>query len=84
MVCWNSKHHSYYYQVQGQLLLSGQLRCLFIVYTGYSDEELVIVDIAANADFQMDMIDKLHDFYNSSFRPALIAEKVYKNTDQLY
>ena len=76
--------HSYYYQVQGQLLLSGRLRCLFIVYTGYTEEELIVVDIAADAEFQMNMIDKLRNFFNSSFCPALIAEKVYKNTDKLY
>ena len=73
--------HNYYYQVQGQLLLSGRLRCLFIVYT---ELDFIIVDIAADTQFQMEMVDKLKDFYDTVFCPALIAEKVYKKADMFY
>ena len=50
----------------------------------YTDIEMVIIDVAADSQFQMQMLEKLNNFYYNFFRPALIAEKVYKNADQFY
>ena len=72
-------HHRYYYQVQGQLLCSDRLFCDFVVYTL---QDMKIIRIKRNEQFISDMVVKLKDFYEVYFKPALLENCFYKNTDK--
>ena len=72
--------HNYFYQIQGQLLLSGRTQCQLIVYTNV---DFLVVPVLADPIFQEHMLDKLFKFYNNVFKEILIEERVYKGTDKL-
>ena len=72
--------HNYFYQIQGQLLLSGRTQCQLIVYTNVY---LLVVPVLADPIFQEHMLDKLFKFYNNVFKEILIEERVYKGTSKL-
>lgn len=70
-----NKQHDYYYQVQGQLLITGAAYCEFIVYT---KSDLSVVRVLPDNNFQMNMLNTLCDFYKTYAMPYL-----EKNTDDL-
>ena len=62
-----------FYQIQGQLFLTGRTQCQLIVYTNV---DLVVVTVLADHIFQEHMLDNV-------FKQILIEEPVYKGTDKL-
>ena len=73
------KTHSYYYQVQGQLLCSGRDICHFVVYTL---KDIKIMVIERDDNFITSMITTLEQFYIQYFREALLNNVFFKNTDK--
>ena len=72
---WSLKSsHSYYYQVQGQLLLTGRTTCIFIVYTS---KDMVTCAISADSEHQKMMLTKLISFWQNEFMTVLLQEKVF-------
>ena len=67
------RSHNYYFQVQGQLGISGRKWVDFVVWTcnGMSVER-----IYANPDFFKDMVSLLNQFYIDSFLPELFSRRV--------
>ena len=64
-----SKSHQYYYQVMGQMGLTGAAWCDFFVYTtnDYHCER-----IAFDSEFFNNMVEKLDHFYFNFFLPAFL------------
>lgn len=60
--------HNYYYQVQGQLLVTGVEYCDFVVYT---KEDLVVTRIFPDLDFMKNMLDDLSRFFVEHIRNRL-------------
>ena len=69
------ENHDYYYQIQGQLYCTELSRCDFVVYT-LSDMQKI--QINRNDAFIDDMKDKLINFYDEYFCPALLNKYYYK------
>ena len=68
------RSHSYYYQVQGQLALSGRKWCDFVIWTCV---DISIERIFADSDFfQQHMLPFLNDFYVKAFIPELFTCRV--------
>jgi len=67
------KNHNYYFQVQGQLAISGRKFCDFVVWTlqGYSVER-----ICFDPQLWQDMSQKLQSFYLNCIMPELWSERV--------
>ena len=67
------KNHNYYFQVQGQLAISGRKFCDFVVWTlhGYSVEK-----ICFDPQLWQDMSQKLQSFYFNCIMPELWSERV--------
>lgn len=61
-----SKIHNCYYQIQGQLLLSGLDFCDFVIYTRV---DLYIERVYKDVLFINSMIQKLHEFHVNKFCP---------------
>ena len=59
-----SKEHNCYYQIQGQLLLSGLNFCDFVLYTR---KDLYTQRVYKDIQFINAMISKLHDFHVNYF-----------------
>ncbi|XP_052246982.1 uncharacterized protein LOC127855443 [Dreissena polymorpha] len=70
------QNHLYYYQVQGQMAVSGRRWCDFVVWTcaGLSVERITF-----NNKLWMQMQARLDDFYIKSFIPELYSLRVYRN-----
>lgn len=54
--------HDYYYQVQGQLMVTGAPFCDFIVYTS---KDIFVERVLPNKEFSQILFDKLFNFYKS-------------------
>lgn len=54
------KYHDYYYQVQGQLMISGAPFCIFVVYT---KKDLFVQKINLDIDFVLNMFERLSSFF---------------------
>jgi len=67
------KNHNYYFQVQGQLAISGRKFCEFVVWTlqGYSVER-----ICFDPQLWQDMSQTLQSFYLNCIMPELWSERV--------
>ena len=63
------ENHSYYYQIQGQLLCSNRKLCYLVVYTS---KDLVVVKVPRDDVFIQDMVPKLLAFFDNHFRDALL------------
>lgn len=74
------RSHSYYYQVQGQLALTGRSWCDFFVWTlkGHSTER-----IRFDKSFWDQMVQKLNSFYLKAVIPELFSERI-KRGKKLY
>ena len=73
--------HSYYYQVQGQLMITGRPQCIFAVYT---EVDMVAIVIPADIPLHRTMQEKLGIFYEEVFKPALLEDFVYKRSSKLF
>lgn len=62
------KAHDYYFQVQGQLLVTSAPFCDFAVYTS---KDIFIERILPDSDFQLTMLKKLSVFYRDHAMPFL-------------
>jgi roadblock/LC7 domain-containing protein len=62
------KNHDYYFQIQGQLMVTGVSFCIFVVYTR---KDLFVEKITKNVDFITEMFDKLANFY-LQYRPRIL------------
>lgn len=58
--------HEYWCQIQGQLMVTGAIKCVFILYTRKS---LHVEDINPCSTTMQSMFDKLYNFF-SEYRPA--------------
>lgn len=65
-----NQDHQYYFQVQGQLLVTGAEFCDFVVFT---KNDLFIQRIKPDVKFMQDMLDRLSDFYFQHIKPLLDA-----------
>ncbi|KAK3106389.1 hypothetical protein FSP39_018991 [Pinctada imbricata] len=67
------KNHNYYYQVQGQLAISGRKYCDFVVWTlkGFSVQR-----IKFDENFWSNMLCKLNKFYLHAVLPELYSSRV--------
>ena len=69
--------HSYYYQVQMQMGVTGSKRCDLVLFTSATEDVLII---RANFDenFWCRLEEKLLDFHSINIVPALVAQGFYK------
>ncbi|XP_018575090.1 uncharacterized protein LOC108913925 [Anoplophora glabripennis] len=72
------KTHNYYYQVQGQLAITGRVICYFVIYTGDSND-LLIQKIASDKPFIDNMFKKLETFYMDCLAPEIILNRRGRN-----
>jgi hypothetical protein len=60
-----NKNHNYYYQIQGQLNISGRSTCMFVVYTF---EDMFVEHISVDQDmWRHSMVPKLKAFYECHY-----------------
>lgn len=69
------KNHSYFYEIQGQLFVTGRQEAKLVVYTTV---ETVIISINRDEEFIKKMVDRLTTFYNNHFRIVIIDKYLYK------
>ena len=67
------KSYNYYFQIQGQLGISGRKRVDFVVWTCNG---MLVKRICANPDCSQDMALLLSKFYVDSFLPELFSRRV--------
>ncbi|KAJ8671850.1 hypothetical protein QAD02_003109 [Eretmocerus hayati] len=72
------KKHPYYYQVQGQMLVTNRAYCDFVVWTFVDMHHKTI---ERDPDFIQEMLKKLIDFYDKHLKPAILEKYLYRNTD---
>lgn len=70
--------HAYYFQVQGQMALSGRSWCDFVVWTCVSCS---IERIKFDEQFWGVMTKKLEQFYKDAFLPELFSSRVARGRD---
>jgi len=64
-------NHSYYYQIQGQLGITGRKKCFFVVYTG---SDVFIEEVVFDSEYwAVCMVPRLALFYNKHLRPYIAA-----------
>lgn len=74
-----SKHHNYFYQVQGQLVCTDRNICYFCIFTFV---DFVVLKIVRDDEFCTDMLDKLKLFFHEHFNPTLMNKYVYNFYDK--
>ncbi|XP_045163375.2 uncharacterized protein LOC123527777 [Mercenaria mercenaria] len=74
-LCHLKTGHKYYYQVQGQMALTGMKWCDFVIWTlgGMSVER-----IEFNEECWLGMLVKLKDFYQHAVLPELFSRRVQR------
>ena len=75
LLCLN-KSHDYFYQVQGQLYVTGRKICFFVVYTLC---DYLVIEITRDDTFICELNSSLDDFFFTNFKPALLHKFFYKN-----
>ncbi|KAJ8671840.1 hypothetical protein QAD02_003099 [Eretmocerus hayati] len=73
------KNSEYYYQVQGQLLVTRRSFCDFIVWTF---KDLVQVSIKRDETFIDAMLKDLKKFYKNHLQPAILEKYLYRNSEK--
>ena len=68
------KDHRYYYQVQGQMAVTGILKCYFIAYIY---KGIFTLEVEFNSSFWSSVQEKLNSFYVKGLLPVLKGGKVY-------
>ena len=74
-----NKEHQYYYQVQGQLLVTGRFFCDFVVYTFKS---CVRVRVYRDEIFISKLVTDLCDYYQRYMKPAVLNKYFYRDYDK--
>ena len=64
-----SKSHNYFYQIQGQLLVTGMPFCEFIVF---SNADIFVQRIMPDNEVMQSILKKMADFYISDFKPFIL------------
>ncbi|KAJ8666268.1 hypothetical protein QAD02_007930 [Eretmocerus hayati] len=72
------KKHPYYYQVQGQMLVTNRAYCDLVVWTFV---DMHHETIERDPDFIQEMLKTLIDFYDKHLKPAILKKYLYRNTD---
>jgi hypothetical protein len=67
------KKHDYYYQVQGQLGITGRSKCFFVVGT---DIDMQIFEIHRDNDVWEKMAAKLSRYYNDCLLPEFVDSRI--------
>ncbi|XP_045189076.2 uncharacterized protein LOC123546672 [Mercenaria mercenaria] len=67
-----NRNHAYYFQVQGQLLVTGMPFCEFIVYC---NEDIFVQRIEPDRDIMLTILKKMTDFYIKNFKPYMESLK---------
>ena len=67
------RRHAYYYQIQGQLALTGRAWCDFFVWTLKANS---IERIWFDQAFWDEMVKKLNSFYLRAVIPELFSERI--------
>ena len=65
-----NRKHEYYYQIQGQMLITGVETCYLV---GYTHKGITAVKVHIDKEFCDTMIDKLTGFYKDAFFPLIKA-----------
>ena len=73
-----STTHSYYTQVQGQLLVTGKEHCDFVVWT---PKGIVIDRVYQDFNFTEKLLQKLTSFYDDFMIPAIIGLTLEQQTE---
>jgi len=68
--------HQYYYQVQGQLLVTGRSFCDFVVWTFKGCERIKVPRNEAFIDL---LFCDLYNFYSNYMKPAVINKYIYRD-----
>lgn len=77
----SKKHPYYYYQIQGQLFVTGRLLGQLVVFT---TKEIAIVDVPRDDGMITEMVQRLENFYRRYFKPALFNEYIYKRFSRVF
>lgn len=64
------KQHSYYYQMQGQMLVTNLKMCLFV---GFTHKGITVVEVPFDEEFCNAMWSSLKTFYTEAFFPVIRA-----------
>lgn len=72
--------HNYFYQVQGQMAITGRTWCDFYVWTPRSTDYF-LQHIVADPEFWEDKVRKLTHFYRKSMLPELVAGRHRSNQE---
>lgn len=75
------ENHQYYFQVQGQMMVTNRSLCFFLVYTFKS---LVIINVYRDNNFIQDMLKKLNKFYHKYMKPAILNKFFYRDYDKIF
>ncbi|KAJ4430629.1 hypothetical protein ANN_19218 [Periplaneta americana] len=73
MIGWNvvlKRNYNYFYQVQGQLYVTGRQYCCFVVYTAV---DMLIIEVERDNVFIQEMSLQLDKFYKEYFVPSLLS-----------
>lgn len=74
-----NKNHAWYYQIQGQLHITGRQKCIFAAWTN-ENQPLKTAVIERDDNFwSMKMEDKLVKFYKDCLLPEIIDPRVSRN-----
>lgn len=74
--------HSYYYQVQGELEITGRSTCYFVVWTS---KDFLILTIKRDSDFwKNEMFPYLREFYFNSLLPELVDPRGAGNLRKVF
>jgi hypothetical protein len=71
----------YYYQIQGQMLVTGGRKAKLIVYT---ITDLKVYDVPRDEEKIHQIMCTLEDFYENYFRPALFEKYIFKYYDTVF
>lgn len=74
----NKKHH-WYFQVQGQLNITGRKECLFAVWTGSNEQIKTEIIQCDQKLWNNHMVPKLKTFYLESLLPELLDPRKTRN-----
>ncbi|KAJ8969567.1 hypothetical protein NQ314_001688 [Rhamnusium bicolor] len=73
--------HNYYFQIQGQMLCTERRICHFVIYTNV---DCLILSIARDEQFIVNMVNKLKDFYENYHKNNVFQTFLYKNYDSFF
>ncbi|XP_069133552.1 uncharacterized protein [Argopecten irradians] len=68
------ENHAYFYQIQGQMAITGRKWCDFVVWT--CSGKASVQRVLFNEDLWSEMNYKLNQFYKESFLPELFSRRV--------